>query len=104
MGINFLEELASEYYEIRGFLIRRNVPTGKGLKRGDSNEIDLLALCPKNQELLHVETDSVGRLKDHLPKKFRFNKADYEKILGVTLSREPRRIAISGAGRGDKKK
>lgn len=56
MPTNFLEQLAAEWYEYRGFFVRRNVKVGKLTKGGHAGELDVVAFHPVEKRLVHVET------------------------------------------------
>ena len=55
MANNFLEQLVAEWYEYRGYFVRRNVPVGKRTKGGPECELDIVALDPVRQHLVHIE-------------------------------------------------
>ena len=42
MAVNFLEQLVAEWYEYRGYFIRRNVWVGKLAKGGYECELDII--------------------------------------------------------------
>jgi len=53
--MNHLEQLVAEWYEWRGYFVRRNVQVGKLSKGGYECELDVVAYCPSRQHLVHVE-------------------------------------------------
>jgi hypothetical protein len=53
--MNHLEQLTAEWYEFRGYFVRRNVQVGKRSKGGYECELDVVAFCPQRQHLVHVE-------------------------------------------------
>jgi len=57
--MNFLEELAAEWYEYNGCFVRQNIkfggPTGKS-RGGHTGEIDVAAFNPTTGVLTHIET------------------------------------------------
>ncbi|WP_160079454.1 hypothetical protein [Pseudomonas sp. 8AS] len=53
--MNHLEQLTAEWYEFRGYFVRRNVQVGRRLKGGYECELDVVAFCPNRQHLVHVE-------------------------------------------------
>ena len=55
MANNFLEQLVAEWYEYRGYFVRRNVPVGRSAKGGYEAELDLVALNPETRHLAHLE-------------------------------------------------
>ena len=55
MANNFLEQLVAEWYEYKGYFVRRNVPVGKPGKRRYESELDLIAFKPAARHLVHIE-------------------------------------------------
>jgi hypothetical protein len=55
MAINFLEQLAAEWYEYRGYFVRRNVRVGKLPTGGYECELDVVAFHPQTKHLVHIE-------------------------------------------------
>jgi hypothetical protein len=53
---NFLEQLVAEWYEYRGFFVRRNVNVGKRPQGGHAGELDVVAFHPHQKQLVHIET------------------------------------------------
>jgi hypothetical protein len=53
---NFLEQLVAEWYEYRGFFVRRNVNVGKRSQGGHEGELDVVAFHPDKKRLVHIET------------------------------------------------
>jgi hypothetical protein len=53
--MNHLEQLVAEWYEYRGYFVRRNVQVGKRDKGGYDCELDVVAFHPEKQHLVHVE-------------------------------------------------
>lgn len=53
--MNHLEQLTAEWYEFRGYFVRRNVQVGRRLKGGYECELDVVAYCPSKQHLVHIE-------------------------------------------------
>jgi hypothetical protein len=53
---NFLEQIVAEWYEIRGYFVRRNVNVGlRETKGGYEAELDVVAFNPVDKHLVHVE-------------------------------------------------
>ena len=44
MSSNFLEQLVAEFYEYKGYFVRRNILVGKRAKGGYECELDVVAL------------------------------------------------------------
>jgi hypothetical protein len=55
MAINFLEQLISEWYELQGYFIRKNVFVGKRPNGGYECELDVVAFHPSKKHLVHIE-------------------------------------------------
>jgi hypothetical protein len=55
MANNFLEQLVAEWYEYRGYFVRRNVPVGKRSGGGYEVELDVVAFNPESRHLVHIE-------------------------------------------------
>ena len=55
MSTNFLEELAAEWYEYKGYFIRRNVLVGKRPAGGHECELDVVGFHPETRHLVHIE-------------------------------------------------
>lgn len=53
--VNFLEQLVAEWYEFRGYFVRRNVRVGPRAKGGHESELDVVAFHPGRIHLVHVE-------------------------------------------------
>lgn len=98
--MNFLETLASEYYEYIGYFVRRNIKTRKRDKGGWGVELDVLAYMPNSKELLHIETsgDALSwpkRRERFITKKFVLVNKEYKSLIGAEI-KSIRRIAIVG--------
>ncbi|WP_293809384.1 hypothetical protein [uncultured Bosea sp.] len=53
--MNHLEQLVSEWLQYRGYFVRQSVAVGARAKGGFEGELDVVALNPVTQHLLHVE-------------------------------------------------
>ncbi len=98
--MNFLEQLAAEWYEFSGYFVRTNPRTRKRAKGGWDVELDVLAYDPGNRELLHIEAsgdaDSWQERKDRfMKKKFILSTSEYEAIVGASVGRI-KKIALVG--------
>lgn len=51
-----LEDLVGQYYEWKGYFVRRNIMVGKRSAGGWEMELDVVAFHPREQELLHIES------------------------------------------------
>lgn len=55
MANNFLEQLVTEWYEYKGYFVRRNVFVGRRARGGYESELDVVAFNPSTRHLVHVE-------------------------------------------------
>jgi hypothetical protein len=53
--LNYLEQLAAEWYEYQGYFVRRNVQVGKRSAGGYECELDVVAFHPEKKHLVHIE-------------------------------------------------
>ncbi len=59
--MNFLEQLAAEWYSYQGYFVRTNVKYGlkpKGSTGGFVGEMDVIAYHPKLRRVVHIETST----------------------------------------------
>ena len=70
MTSNYLEQLASEWYEYRGFFVRRNVPVGSGSKGGYEAELTIVAIHPGDNRVVHIEPSMDAHSWDVREKRF----------------------------------
>jgi hypothetical protein len=100
--MNWLEQLAAEWYEYRGFFVRRNDRIGRRSTGGYASELDILALDPRSGELHHIEASgsaaSWAELQEQTVRKFNQAFDRYEELVGPNF-RTVRRIAILGFSR-----
>ncbi|MXY25139.1 MAG: hypothetical protein F4Y45_11535 [Acidobacteria bacterium] len=55
MAENHLESLVAEWYEFRGYFVRRNVQVGKRPAGGYEAELDIVAFHPEERSLVQIE-------------------------------------------------
>jgi hypothetical protein len=53
-GVNHLEQLVSEWLQYNGYFVRVSVQVGARARGGFEGELDVVALNPVTQHLLHV--------------------------------------------------
>lgn len=74
VGVNHLEDLIGQFYEWRGYFVRRNILVGKRAAGGWEMELDVVAFHPKKGELLHIEASldahSWAKREQRFQKKF----------------------------------
>jgi hypothetical protein len=101
---NFLESLVAEWYEFKGYFVRRNVRVGKRPRGGFEGELDVVAFNPAENRLVHIEVssdaDSWLTRESRLKRKFECGRKYIgEVFIGITLPDiEP--IAIFNEVRG----
>lgn len=97
--MNFLEQLVAEWYEFRGYFVRRNVRVGPRAAGGHEGELDVVAFHPANKHLVHIEPSSAADSWDEREKKFAKKfRAGREHIpalfAGLDLPKEIEQIAL----------
>ncbi|MEZ6190301.1 MAG: hypothetical protein R3C45_03320 [Phycisphaerales bacterium] len=55
MPANHLEQLVAEWYEYRGYFVRRNVRVGRLVHGGFECELDVVAWHPEAKHVVHIE-------------------------------------------------
>jgi len=99
--MNFLEQLVAEWYEYRGFLVRRNINVGPRPKGGHEGELDVVAFSPEEKRLVHIET-SMDQLnweqkEARFKKKFEIGKTHIPPLFAVFGTHLPiEQIALLG--------
>jgi len=82
--MNFIEELIAEWYEYKGYFVRRNVRVGKRVRGGHDGELDIVAFNPITKHLIHIEpsadTDSWEQRERRYRKKFDLGKTHIPKL------------------------
>lgn len=101
--MNFLEQLAAEWYEYKGYFIRTNIRFGRNAtgRGGNVGEIDVIAYKPETQEFIHIESstdsNSWAERKVIFERKFTDARKYYQEIFPFkTLEIKPKQIAIVG--------
>ncbi|GGH46383.1 hypothetical protein GCM10008014_09020 [Paenibacillus silvae] len=88
--MNFLEQLASEYYTYRGNFVRTNIKFNKRTNGGYDGEIDVLAFDTLTNSLTHIETSTdaqtIADRKVKFARKFNLTLNDYNKILNTSAT------------------
>lgn len=99
--MNFLEELAAEWYEYNGNFVRQNIkfggPTGKS-RGGHTGEIDVAAFDPKTGILTHIETsqdaDTQEERRIRFLRKFTTAAVHYKELFNFPVSRVDRVVIV----------
>ena len=55
MANNYLEELVAEWYEFKGYFVRRSIRVGRRNSGGHEGELDVVGFHPTTRHLVHIE-------------------------------------------------
>lgn len=99
--MNFLEQIASEWHEYKGYFVRTNVKFGRRPRGGYVGEMDIVAYKLETQDFIHIEASTDARTwpsrKGIFEKKFTDARKHYMKIFPFKQMRmRPRQIALVG--------
>jgi hypothetical protein len=99
MATNYLEQLVAEWYEHKGYFIRRNVNVGKRKKGGFECELDIVGFHPTKKHLVQVEpsvdASSWAERERRYRKKFEAGRKYIPSLFeGFTLPEEIEQIAV----------
>lgn len=99
MASNHLEELVAQWYEWRGYFVRRNVLVGKLAKGGHECELDIIAFNPALNHLLQIEpsldADSWAKREIRYRKKFIAGRKHIPKLFpGLNIPTKIDQVAI----------
>ncbi len=99
--MNFLEQLAVEWYTYKRFFVASNLKYGPLDNGGYEGEIDVLAFDPNEKVLFHIETSSDAhsweRRKEIFRRKFDTSEQYYKELFPIRF-KEVRKIAIVSWG------
>ncbi|MCG2694847.1 hypothetical protein L6261_02065 [Candidatus Parcubacteria bacterium] len=101
--MNFLEQLATEWYEYKGYFVRTNLRFGKNAKGrgGNVGEMDVIAYEPDTKKFVHIESstdaNSWEKRKKIFEKKFSDARQYYMEVFPFKrINIKPKQIAIVG--------
>lgn len=99
MAANYLEQLIAEWYEYKGYFVRRNVLVGKRPKGGHECELDVVAFRPHERRLVHIEpsmdANSWEEREKRYSKKFEAGKRHIPHLFqGLELPTKIEQIAV----------
>ena len=99
MAQNHLEQLIAEFYEYRGYFVKRNILVGKRKKGGHECELDVVAFHPEKRHLVHLEpsldADSWATREKEFLKKFDAGRKYIPSLFtGLDLPEDIDKIAI----------
>lgn len=109
MATNYLEQLIAEWYEYKGYFVRRNVLVGKRAKGGYECELDVVAFHPEAKHLVHLEpsmdANSWAEREKRYQRKFDAGRKHIPQLFeGIEIPTEIEQIAVlvfaSKANRG----
>lgn len=109
MSVNHLETLVAEWYEFRGYFVRRNVQVGKRPNGGYDCELDIVAFHPERKELIQIEpsldTDAWDKRELRYRKKFDAGRRHIPALFrGVEVPEKIDQIALFVYGGGGRTK
>lgn len=101
--MNHLEQLVGEWYEFRGYFLRRNVKVEKREAGGYAGELDVVAFNPTTEHLVHVEASldalSWAERDRRFGRKFELGRKYIPSMFGgIALPREIEHIALLAYG------
>ena len=101
--MNFLEQLTSEWYEFRGYFVRRNVLVGRRAAGGYECELDVVGFHPGEKRLVHIEASmdahTWARREERFSRKFEAGRRYIPSLFaGLDLPTEIEQIALLGYG------
>lgn len=103
---NFLEQLVAEWYEYKGYFVRRNTRVGKRPRGGYEGELDVVAFNPVTNHLVHIEVSSDAgswaMRESRLVKKFDCGRKYIPGLFKGIVLPEIEYIAIFSEVRGEK--
>jgi hypothetical protein len=99
MPHNYLEQLVAEWYEYRGYFIRRNVWVGRRAKGGYDCELDIVGFHPETKHLIQVEPSmdsaSWAVREDRYAKKFTAGRKHIPNLFsGMDIPKDVEQIAL----------
>jgi hypothetical protein len=100
MPSNHLEDLIAEWYQFKGYFVRKNIPVNPRPQGGFETELDIVAFNPETKHLVHIEpsldADSWDNRQRRYEKKFKAGKDHIPKMFAslVTQSHPIDQIAV----------
>src|SRR5689334_4699246 len=95
MAGNVLEQLVAEWYDYKGYFVRKNVRIAK-IERGRHGELDVLAFHPKEHLLIHVEASVTKIDEARCAEKFELGRQYISKVFdGLELPSDIDQIALT---------
>lgn len=99
MAGNHLESLVAEWYEFRGYFVRRNVHVGKREAGGYECELDIVGFHPEQRSLVQVEpsldAQSWAKRESRYEKKFKAGRRYIPDLFpGIPIPKHIEQIAL----------
>ena len=106
MAGNHLEALVAEWYEFRGYFVRRNVKVGKRPAGGYECELDIVAFHPEDRHLVQAEpsldADPWAKREERYRKKFEAGRKYIPGLFpGIPIPNYIHQVALFAFGGGD---
>lgn len=102
MSANYLEQLAVEWYEYRGYFVRRGVPVEAAEEGGPAAELGVVAVEPGEGRIVHVEASMDAHSwevrEQRFAKKFAAGRAHLPAAIGGLGGGELEQIALVALG------
>ena len=102
MSANYLEQLAVEWYEYRGYFVRRNVPVGRRDEGGYEAELGVIAVDPGTDRIVHVEASMDAHSwevrEQRFGRKFAAGRAHLPAAVGELASSGIEQVALVALG------
>jgi hypothetical protein len=99
MAGNYFEQLVAEWYEFKGYFVRRNIRVGRRAKGGHEGELDVVVFHPSKKHLVHIESSLDAqkweKREERFAKKFAAGRKHIPKIFeGFDLPTDIEQIAL----------
>lgn len=103
MSSNYLEQLAAEWYEYRGYFVRRHVLVGPRAGGGFEGDLTILAVHLEKGDVVHVEPSmdahSWEKREQRYSSRFALGRQHIPELLGEAADADRiRQIALVGLG------
>lgn len=102
MSSNYLEQLAAEWYEYRGFFVRRHVLVGAKAEGGFEGELTILAVNLDRGEVVQVEPSMDAHSWEKREKRYRnrfeLGRRFIPALVGEDRAQGLRQVALIGLG------
>jgi len=104
-----MEEIVAEWFEYKGYIVKRNERVGQRQKGGYECELDVVGFNPKTKHLVHIETSTDAKSwpvrEKRFSKKFDFGTKHMASLfegLSIPKEIEKKAIFVSGSNKNHK--